>query len=340
MSTPLLDVRDLKTVFGAGDDAVTAVDGISFSLEDGESLGIIGESGSGKTVTAFSILRLVSRPGRIVEGSIRFEGEELLTKSAREITRLRGRKMSMILQDPMSSLNPVFRVGDQIAEAVLLAAGDQRGSRSEARKRSEELLRMVRIPEPVSRARQYPHQMSGGMRQRVVSAIALAGNPRLLIADEPTTSLDVTTQLQFLDLIRDLHATLGFALIFISHDLGIIERVCSDVAVMYAGRIVETGSTDEVFSEPAHPYTRGLLRSAPDISRRSKTLDSIKGQPPDPRTWPVGCRFAMRCPDLMDQCVKTYPPVINLNQGQSAVHDVACWLHQVEKSVARDGRRH
>lgn len=338
MSTSLLDVRNLKTVFGAGADAVTAVDGVSFKLKAGRSLGIIGESGSGKTVTAYSILRLVSSPGRVVEGSIRFEGEELLTKSPREMTRLRGRKISMILQDPMSSLNPVFRVGYQIEEAVRLAAGDRRASRSQARQRSEELLRMVRIPEPSTRARQYPHQMSGGMRQRVVSAIALAGNPRLLIADEPTTSLDVTTQLQFLDLLRDLHTTLGFALIFISHDLGIIERVCNDVAVMYAGRMVESGSVGDVFSEPAHPYTRGLLRSAPDISRRVRTLDSIKGQPPDPRTWPVGCRFAIRCPDRMDQCVEAYPPLTRLNRGQESVlHDVACWLHRVEAVDECDG---
>ena len=338
MTSPLLDVRNLKTVLGADADAVTAVDGVSFSLKAGQSLGIIGESGSGKTVTAYSILRLVSIPGSVVEGSIRFEGEELLTKSPREMTRLRGRKISMILQDPMSSLNPVFRVGYQIEEAVRLAAGDERRSRSQAKKRSEELLRMVRIPEPLTRARQYPHQMSGGMRQRVVSAIALAGNPRLLIADEPTTSLDMTTQLQFLNLIRDLHTTLGFALIFISHDLGIIERVCDDVVVMYAGRIVESGSVGEVFSEPAHPYTRGLLRSAPDISRQVKTLDSIKGQPPDPRTWPVGCRFAARCPDRMDQCFEAYPQVTNLNQGhKSVVHDVACWLHRVETVDTRDG---
>ena len=336
MSTPLLDVRNLRTVFGDGADAVTAVDDVSFSLQSGQSLGIIGESGSGKTVTAFSILRLLRTPGRIDGGSIRFEGEDLLAKSPREMSRLRGRRLTMILQDPMSSLNPVFRVGYQIEEAVRLAAGDQKISRAQARKRSEELLKMVRIPEPSTQARQYPHQMSGGMRQRVVSAIALAGNPRLLIADEPTTSLDVTTQLQFLNLVKELRSTLGFALIFISHDLGIIERVCDRVAVMYAGRIVETGSIAEVFSEPAHPYTRGLLRSTPDISKRVTTLDSIKGQPPDPRAWPTGCRFAPRCPDRMQQCLEAYPLVTDVSQGSaSAVHDVACWLHPAESVDAR-----
>ncbi len=328
MSTPLLDVRDLKTVFGTDSNPVAAVDGVSFSVDSGQSLGIIGESGSGKSVTAFSILRLLSSPGRVVSGSIRFEGEDVLALSPREMSRLRGRKLSMILQDPMASLNPVFRVGYQIEEAIRFAADGEKISRAQARERSEQLLRMVRIPEPSIRARQYPHQMSGGMRQRVVSAIALAGNPRLLIADEPTTSLDVTTQLQFLDLVSELRASLGFALIFISHDLGVIERVCDRVAVMYAGRLVESGPVAEVFRDPAHPYTRGLLQSAPDISKRVPVLDSIKGQPPDPRTWPAGCRFAARCPDQMDVCLQAYPDVTVVAAGStSTVREVACWLH-------------
>jgi oligopeptide/dipeptide ABC transporter ATP-binding protein len=332
---PLLEVRNLHTVFGSGVGSVTAVDDVTFSLVPGESVGIIGESGSGKSVTAFSIMGLLRPPGRVVGGSVIFENEDLLKKPDREMRRLRGRGISMILQDPMTALNPVFKVGAQIEEAVRLSAPNGRMGKLEAKERTLELLKMVRIPEPSTRANQYPHQMSGGMRQRVVSAIALAGSPRLLVADEPTTSLDVTTQLQFLDLIKDLRVKLGFALIFISHDLGVIRRVADQVAVMYAGRIVEHGHVDDVFARPAHPYTRALMGSSPDIAKRERVLLSIKGQPPDPRMWPVGCRFAPRCENVMARCHEEYPPVVTLDNDQDlAAHAASCWLYDSESGGA------
>ena len=319
---PLLEVRDLTTVF-AGEPPLTAVDRVSFHVGAGESVGIIGESGSGKSVTAFSILRLVKSPGRIVSGSVAFKGIELLEQTEREMIRLRGRQISMILQDPMASLNPVFRVGYQVREAVMLAEGLRR---AEAQERMLALLRMVRIPDPDTRARQYPHQMSGGMRQRVVSAIALAGSPQLVIADEPTTSLDVTTQLEFLELLAGLQRRLGFALVFISHDLGVISRVCDRIIVMYAGRIVEEGPVQQVLHSPLHPYTKGLLESTPDMSRRQDVLPSIPGQPPDPRTPLPGCRFAPRCPVRIDRCTSEYPATVRGPEADGN-RAVACWLH-------------
>ena len=331
---PLLQVRGLTTVFGSDTAPVVAVDGVAFEVMPGESVGIIGESGSGKSATAFSLLRLIKPPGRILGGEVRFRDRNLLELSDKDMTRLRGREISMILQDPMASLNPVFRVGHQIREAVMLAEGL---GRKDASLRALELLRLVRIPEPETRARQYPHQMSGGMRQRVVSAIALAGSPSLMIADEPTTSLDVTTQLQFLDLIAELQHRFGFSLIFISHDLGVISRVCDRIIVMYAGRIVEEGPVDQVMRSPLHPYTAGLLRSTPDMTSRVEVLESIPGQPPDAGAFPRGCRFSPRCPERMPVCESEYPPTISSPPATALPHRVACWLHHHGEGVVRGG---
>jgi len=306
VSETVLDVEDLQTHFFTRSGLVKAVDGVSFSVAEGETLGIVGESGSGKSMTALSILRMVPAPaGRIVGGKILLRGENLLEKSEREMRKIRGRRISMILQDPMTSLDPVFTIGDQLAEPIRI---HQKAQTTDVLARAREMLGLVKIPSPETRMNAYPHQMSGGMRQRVVGAIALACQPELLIADEPTTSLDVTVQAQFLALLKDVQRQLSLAMIIITHDFGIVARICHRVAVMYAGRIVEAADVRTLFRKPAHPYTVALLKSLPRLGAEAERLFTIGGQPPDPRHLPQGCSFAPRCARAMEVCRGEYPP--------------------------------
>jgi oligopeptide/dipeptide ABC transporter ATP-binding protein len=321
MPGPVLDVRDLRTYFFTRSGTVRAVDGVSFTVDAGETLGLVGESGSGKSMTCLSILRLVPKPAaRIVGGQVRLDGVDLLGKSEREMTRIRGKQVSMILQDPMSSLNPVFTVGMQVREPIVLHQG-LRG-RAVAR-RAIELLSSVGIPSPEARLKAFPHQLSGGMRQRVVGAMAITAPPRLLIADEPTTSLDLTIQAQYLRLLKDLQARHRLAMIFVTHNLGIIARMCDRVAVMYAGRIVEAGPVRRLFDAPAHPYTRALLGAIPGFGAARRHLTAIEGQPPDGAALPPGCAFHPRCPEAFARCrEEPSPEGIRL----AADHVTRCWL--------------
>jgi oligopeptide/dipeptide ABC transporter ATP-binding protein len=315
----LLEVRDLRTHFAAERGEVRAVDGVDLSVERGQTLGIVGESGCGKSVTALSVMGLVPQPpGRIVGGEVLFEGEDLLKLPARRMRDLRGDKLSMIFQEPMSSLNPAFQVGEQIAEALLR---HKRLSRKDADEKAVEMLRRVRIPSPERRARDYPHQLSGGMRQRVMIAMALACNPRLLIADEPTTALDVTIQAQILELMRALRAELGTAIILITHDLGVIAELADEVIVMYAGKVVERCPAARLFAEPQHPYTVGLLGSIPRLHLEQERLSAIEGIVPDAAAFPQGCRFHPRCPFAIEKCRAEVPPLLRLSENHSA----ACW---------------
>jgi len=316
----VIDVRELRTHIVTRWGTIKAVDGVSFALAEGETLGLVGESGSGKSMTCLSIVRLVPRPAaRIVGGEVRLDGEDLLAKSDAEMQQIRGRKVAMILQDPMSSLNPVFSVGMQMREPLAMYHG-LRGSAGTAR--AAELLAAVRIPSPAARLRAFPHQLSGGMRQRVVGAMAIAGPPRLLIADEPTTSLDLTIQAQYLGLLKDLQEWHRFAMIFVTHNLGIVARMCDRVAVMYAGRIVEMGPVRRIFTAPAHPYTRALLDSIPRFGARRERLTAIAGQPPDLATLGPGCAFAPRCPSAIERCAQA-PGETEIASG----HTTRCWLH-------------
>jgi oligopeptide/dipeptide ABC transporter ATP-binding protein len=298
---------------------VRAVDDVSLTLEAGQTLGIVGESGSGKTTLALSILRLLPPAARIVSGELLFEGEDLLKKSDREMRKIRGKRIAMILQDPMASLNPLFTVGDQIGESLRVHEGSSRGT---ATQRAKDLLTAVKIPAPEARARNYPHEMSGGMRQRVVGAIAIACGPRLLIADEPTTSLDLTIQAQYLALLRELQRAQGLALIFITHNLGIVARMCNRVAVMYAGRMVEAGDVRTIFNAPAHPYTRALLEAIPRLGQGFDRLTAIEGMPPDPANLPAGCAFQPRCPVAVERCGNEEPPAFVVRDA----HYARCWL--------------
>ena len=299
----LLEIRGLKTYFYTDRGVARAVDGVSLSIPPRSTLGLVGESGCGKSVTALSILRLIqSPPGRIVEGSIRLEGRELLSLSEPEIRHVRGGSISMIFQEPMTSLNPVFTVGDQIMEALLT---HQKASRDQAREQAIEMLRRVKIPSPDSVIQRYPHEISGGMRQRVMIAMALVCRPELLIADEPTTALDVTIQAQILDLLMELQETFGMSILLITHDLGIVSDLASHVAVMYAGQIVESAATTELFSNPKHPYTVGLFESRPRLGQRKQRLTVIPGTVPNPVEFPPGCRFHPRCSYAQDDCKRT-----------------------------------
>ena len=321
MAVPVIDVQDLRTHLVTRWGTVKAVDGVSFSVAEGETLGLVGESGSGKSMTCLSLIRLTPRPAsRIVSGSIRLDGEELTSKPEAEMQKIRGRKIAMILQDPMSSLNPVYSVGMQVREPVSMYHG-LRGKSLSAR--AAALLSAVRIPAPETRLRAFPFQMSGGMRQRVVGAMAIAAPPRLLIADEPTTSLDLTIQAQYLGLLEELQHRHRLAMIFITHNLGIVSRICDRVAVMYAGRIVEMGPVRQIFKAPAHPYTRALLESIPRLGARRDRLTAIDGQPPDLARLPGGCAFAPRCPQVMERCRAEAPPAFPVAPGQTR----ACWLH-------------
>jgi len=323
VAEPLLELRALSTYYESarGTRVTRAVDDVSLSLEPGRTLGIVGESGSGKSTLALSIMRLLPPAARIVGGEIRFAGEDLLKKSPREMRHIRGKRIAMILQDPMASLNPLFTIGDQIAESLRVHEG---ASRTTAWARAKGLLEAVRISAPATRMNEFPHQMSGGMRQRIVGAIAVACEPRLLIADEPTTSLDLTIQAQYLSLLRDLQRQHHLAMIFITHNLGIVAKMCDAVAVMYAGRVVEAGPIRDIFNKPAHPYTRALLDSVPRLTDDTHgRLPAIDGQPPDPSAPPGGCAFHPRCPQMLDRCKEQAPPSVTV----SAAHAARCWLH-------------
>lgn len=316
---PLLDVKNLRTCFYQNGEMLTAVDGISFSIEKGQTLGLVGESGCGKTVTALSILRLLDgSSGRVDSGSVLFRGTDLLTMTEKEMNRVRGRRIAMIFQDPMTSLNPVFSCGDQIREAVILHTGLER---DEAIQKSVSLMKQVGIAEPNRRYHAYPHEMSGGMRQRVMIAMALAGAPELLIADEPTTALDVTVQAQILNLIKTLQADRGMAILMITHDLGVISETVDEVAVMYAGRIVEYARVDEIFERPRHPYTIALSKSVPQVRSRRGTLEAIEGTVPYQPDLLPGCKFHDRCDWAIDRCAEEEPDLVPYPPGQL----VRCW---------------
>ena len=327
---PLLRLENLSThyVSAQGTRVVRAVDDVSLSVDAGETLGIVGESGSGKSTLALTILRVLPPAARIVGGRMVFEGEDLVDKSDGEMRAIRGKRIAMILQDPMASLNPLFTIGNQVAEPIRVHEG---APRAIAWRRARELLKAVRIPSPETRVRQYPHEMSGGMRQRIVGAIGISCEPRLLIADEPTTSLDLTIQAQYLYLLRELQREHGLALIFITHNLGIVAKMCDQLAVMYAGRLVEAGPVSRIFNAPAHPYTEALLNSIPRMSNRHQRLTAIAGQPPDLAALPRGCAFAPRCPRVFARCRNEAPPAFNLGDGQTA----RCWL--AEGAGARQG---
>lgn len=320
MAGPLLRVSDLRTYFFGfgGQRVVKAVDGVSFTLEAGETLGLVGESGCGKTTTCHSIVRVLPPTARIVGGRVELAGEDLVSKHPREMRLVRGRRIATILQDPMASLDPLFSIYNQVAEpAYYHQALRRRGLRHRVR----DLLTAVRIPSPESRMKEFPHQMSGGMRQRIVGAIAQSGGPQIIIADEPTTNLDVTVQLQYLNLLKDLQRDSGVALIFVTHDLGIVAKMCDKVAVMYAGRIVEQQSVRGLYNDPRHPYSRALLASIPKLGSKA-SLYAIPGQPPDLAALPPGCSFQPRCSCAIDRCRVEEPQELQMDNGRSA----RCWL--------------
>lgn len=326
MQELLLDIRGLRTQFFTDDGLARAVDGVSYSLEKGETVGVVGESGCGKSVTALSVLRLIpDPPGKIVDGEIIFEGTDLLGLSSADMRRIRGNDISMIFQEPMTSLNPVFTIGNQITEAVRLHQGL---NKREALDKAIEALRLVGIPVPERRVHEYPHQLSGGMRQRAMIAMALSCNPKVLIADEPTTALDVTIEAQILDLMRTLQDELGTAIIMITHDLGVIAEMARKVVVMYAGKVVEQAPVEHIFASPNHPYTQGLLQSLPrvdkDASGAKQRLQEIPGIVPSLLNLPTGCKFASRCPSVMPQCEEKEPPL----EQVASDHYSACWLNQ------------
>ncbi|MGE5553995.1 MAG: ABC transporter ATP-binding protein [Betaproteobacteria bacterium] len=322
MNETLLVVKNLRTSFFTHVGEVKAVDGIDFEVGKGEAVALVGESGCGKSVTALSIMRLLSHPGKIVGGSVEFEGRSLVDLPDREMHKIRGNEISMVFQDPMTSLNPVLTIRQQLSETLMLHQGM---NRRQAGERAVELLRMVGIPSPERRVSQYPHQFSGGMRQRVMIAMALSCNPKLLIADEPTTALDVTIQAQILELMKELKQKLNTSIILITHDLGVVAGLCSRVIVMYAGKIVEQGSLREIFYHPQHPYTWGLLKSVPRLHDTEKRrLMPIVGQPPDLLKPPSGCRFHPRCAYAMGVCLKEQPPHFEV-EGEGD-HQAACWL--------------
>ena len=323
----LLDIRDLKTYFAVEGGEFRAVDGVSLTLETGKTLGIVGESGCGKSVTALSVMGLVPQPpGRHAGGQILFEGVDLLALPPAEMREIRGNRISMIFQEPMTSLNPVFTVGDQIVEGILR---HRRITPGEARDRAIDMLRRVRIPSPEQRFDDYPHRLSGGMRQRAMIAMALACEPKLLIADEPTTALDVTIQAQILELMRALRDETGTAIILITHDLGVIAELAHDVMVMYSGRVVERASVTRLFAEPQHPYTVGLLGSIPKLHLDQARLAAIEGQVPSPLSPVTGCAFHPRCPFAIDRCRQEAPPLATVSPG----HESACWRAPLDATV-------
>ncbi len=329
----LIEVKNLQTHFPTRAGLVRAVDGASFHVDRGELLGLVGESGCGKSITALSVMRLIAPPGKVVGGKIIFEGEDLLAASEERMRGIRGDDMAMIFQDPMTSLNPVYTVGEQIAEALRL---HRRLSRKEAREATIEAMKEVAIPDPSRRVDDYPHQLSGGMRQRVMIAMALACDPKLLIADEPTTALDVTIQAQILELLSELRRTRELGVLLITHDLGVVAEVADRVAVMYTGRIVEESAVDELFARPKHPYTEGLLRSVPKLTAehaaKVKRLETIEGVVPSPTALPPGCHFAPRCSHRMPRCTEGHIPLYDLEGGVR----VRCVLYDLAAAVAAD----
>jgi oligopeptide transport system ATP-binding protein len=318
----ILQVKDLKTYFHVDEGIVKAVDGVSFDLHKGETLGIVGESGSGKSVTNLSIINMIpSPPGRIAGGEVLFMGKDLLKMPINEIRQIRGNKIAMIFQDPMTSLNPFLRISTQMVETIVLHQGLDKKA---AKEKAIEMLKLAGIPAPEKRIDQYPHQFSGGMRQRVMIAMSLSCNPEILIADEPTSALDVTIQAQILDLMKDLTARLGTAVILITHSLGVVAGMCDTLCVMYAGRVVERGATAALFAEPKHPYTQGLIKSVPRLDKASDDrLFSIRGQPPNVIDLPDCCPFYPRCDRAMDVCKRKYPRTTDFGQGRA----VSCWLY-------------
>ena len=326
MSEKILEIKDERLSFFTPAGEVKALNGVSFSMNQGDVLGIVGESGSGKSVTAYSIMGLTAYPGRLVGGTVWFNGHQIDKMTEKEFRKIRGNEVSIIFQDPMTSLNPVYTIGNQIVEVILLL--HTKKTKQEAWARARELLELVGINEPDRRLKQYPHELSGGMRQRVMIAIALACEPKLLIADEPTTALDVTIQAQILELMNDLRHKLGMSIIMITHDLGVVAQMCEKIAVMYAGHIVEYGTTDEIFYNPQHEYTKGLINSIPKLNAEEKErLVPIEGQPVDLLNPPAGCPFAPRCKSCMKVCLNKMPPRTEL----SDTHYTYCWLRQKEE---------
>ena len=324
MDHNLLEIKDLYVQYTTDGRAVEAVNGITITVKKGDTLGLVGETGAGKTTTALAIMGLVpDPPGKVTSGEILLNGENLLQKSAKELRTIRGKDIAMIFQDPMTSLNPVLPVGDQIREVILL---HEKLSKAEATHKACQMLELVGIP--AERYDEYPHQFSGGMKQRVIIAIALACNPKLLIADEPTTALDVTIQAQVLEMMRDLKEKYGTAMILITHDLGVVAEVCNNVAIMYAGQIVESGTLDDIYSDPQHPYTIGLFRSIPDLTSKQRRLEIIPGIMPDPSNLPKGCNFCTRCQYATERCKQENPPVTQL----SASHAVLCWRNAEQEA--------
>ena len=333
MANPLLQVRNLHTVFPTQSGEVRAVNGINFNLDRGKVLGIVGESGSGKSVTAYSILRILDYPGNISQGEILYDNEDIVKMSNGNMRQIRGAKISIIFQDPMTSLNPVFTVENQLTEAIRLHTSRDR---RQARERALEMLQLVGVNEPQKRLKQYPYQLSGGMRQRVMIAMALVCEPDILIADEPTTALDVTIQAQILELMQELKSKLGMSIIMITHDLGVIAEMCDEIIVMYAGRVCERGTTDEIFYNPRHEYTKGLLRSIPNSTLAKDKLTPIAGSPVDLLNMPRGCAFSARCDMAMKVCLTEQPEEIRINED----HIASCWMNvkDLEQGLAEGGQ--
>ena len=326
MSEHLLEINDLKVSFFTPAGEVKAVNGVTYDLDEGRVLGIVGESGSGKSVSVSALMQLLAYPGRVVGGSITFNGRDILAMNEQEIQAVRGKEIGMIFQDPMTSLNPVFTIGEQLVETLRRHTSM---TRAQAWARSVEMLKLVGINNPEQRMKQYPHEFSGGMRQRAMIAMTLLCDPKLLIADEPTTALDVTIQAQILELMKELRTKINAAIILITHDLGIVSDICDEVIVMYAGRIVERGSIDDIFYRPSHPYTQGLLRCLPRLdSDGSKPLEPIEGTPVDLLALPKGCAFAPRCEKCMRVCLSEQPPTFQIGEGHTSV----CWLHAIDSA--------
>lgn len=330
MSETILSVKNLHTSFKTDNGEVMAVNGVSFDLEKGKILGIVGESGSGKSVTAYSIMQILEKNGRITEGEVLYKGQDITKYTEKQMREFRGKCCSIIFQDPMTSLNPVFTVGNQLREAIELHT-DRKGKAAEAR--AVEMLTLVGVNEPEKRVKQYPYELSGGMRQRVMIAMALACEPDILIADEPTTALDVTIQAQILELMQDLQKKLGMAIIMVTHDLGVIAELCDEIIVLYGGRVCERGTAEDIFYRPRHEYTKGLLRSIPNVDRIGEKLVPIPGTPINLLNMPKGCAFCPRCENAMKICIEQVPPEMQMPDG----HFASCWLNVKEEMLAKQG---